>query len=141
MRLIHSVPFSAQERESYRQLIFNNLTEGMKYLLDAMEEMDLKLSEANEQYYDLVANARDIRDHEAYPNDFYEPLKALWLDPGVQSAWERGNEAALPEKYVIAIRFSRPYFCPCARRLIGVIPLRILFAYTWVLRQSNLLLS
>lgn len=100
MRLIHRVPFSAQEIESYRQLTFDNLTRGLKYVLDAMEDMDLKVSEDNMQYLDIIENARDIRDGEPFPMEFYEPLKSLWADENVQKAWERGNEAALPEKCV-----------------------------------------
>jgi hypothetical protein len=99
MRLIHHVPFSPQELESYRQLVFNNLTHGMKYLLDAMEDMDLKVSEENIPHIAMIENARDIRDGEPFPMDFYQPLLSLWTDPNVQKAWERGNEAALPEKY------------------------------------------
>ncbi|KAJ3839766.1 heterotrimeric G protein alpha subunit 4 [Lentinula raphanica] len=84
MRLIHKVPFSSQEIESFRQLIFENLTRGMKYVLDAMEEMELK-------------NATDIRDGEAFPSTYHTPLASLWADPNVQQACARGNEAALPE--------------------------------------------
>ncbi|KAJ7024129.1 hypothetical protein C8F04DRAFT_1401330 [Mycena alexandri] len=46
MRLIHKVPFSAQETESFRQLVFDNLTRGLKYLLDALPDMGLALPEA-----------------------------------------------------------------------------------------------
>jgi len=102
MRLIHKgVPFSDQEIESYRHLIFNNLTHGMKYILDAMEDMDLKLSEENLQHVDLIENACDIKDGEPFPNNYLEPLRALWNDPSVRNAYKRGNEAALPEKCVI----------------------------------------
>lgn len=100
MRLIHKVPFSPQEVETYRQLTFDNLTRGLKYVLDAMEDMDLKVSEENMQYLSLIENASDLRDGEPFPMEFYQPLKSLWEDPNVQRAWERGNEAALPEKYV-----------------------------------------
>jgi hypothetical protein len=100
MRLIHKVPFSSQEVESYRQLVFDNITRGLRYLLDAMEDMDLKVSEKNFPYLDLVDGARDIRDGEPFPLSFYIPLKSLWNDPNVQKAWGRGNEAALPEKFV-----------------------------------------
>ena len=106
MRLIHKVPFSPQEVESYRQLVFDNITRGLRYLLDAMEDMDLKVSDANLPYLDLVDGARDIRDGEPFPLSFYNPLKSLWNDPNVQKAWGRGNEAALPEKFV-------DNFCPC----------------------------
>jgi hypothetical protein len=98
MRLIHKVPFTLQEIELYRQLIFNNLTHGMKYVLDAMEDMELKVSEDNLPHIDLIENACDIRDGDSFPRHFYQPLKSLWADPNVQQACSRGNEAALPEK-------------------------------------------
>lgn len=98
MRLIHRIPFDAREVEGYRQLVFNNLTRGMQALLESMDDMDLKLSEENRAYIDMIENAQDIRDNEPFPVSFYEPLNSLWTDPNVQKAWERGNEAALPEK-------------------------------------------
>lgn len=98
MRLIHRLPFDEREVEGYRQLVFNNLTRGMQALLESMEDMDLKLSEDNESYFEMIENAQDLRDGEPFPVSFYEPLKSLWTDPNVQKAWERGNEAALPEK-------------------------------------------
>lgn len=99
MRLIHRIPFSPQEVETFRQLVFNNLTHGLKYLLDAMEDMDLAVSPRNRLYVELVEGANDLRDGEIFPQQFYKPLRQLWNDLSVQQAWERGNEAALPEKY------------------------------------------
>lgn len=98
MRLIHRIPFDSREVEMYRQLIFNNLTRGMQALLESMDDMDLKLSPENQEYVDMIENAADLRDGESFPMSFYEPLRRLWLDANVQKAWERGNEAALPEK-------------------------------------------
>ncbi|EAU93646.2 guanine nucleotide-binding protein alpha-2 subunit [Coprinopsis cinerea okayama7 len=112
MRLIHKVPFSPQEVESYRQLVFENLTRGMGYVLDAMEDMELKVSEENQHYIDEVIHARDIRDGEPFPRSYYKPLKSLWLDPNVQKAWQRGNEAALPEKSGASIP-SRLFIADC----------------------------
>ena|ERR1700722_18669329 len=132
MRLIHKVPFTPEEIESYRQLVFNNLTHGIKYVLDAMEDMELKVSEENIPHIDLIENANDIRDGEAFPRRFYDPLKSLWLDPNVKQAWSRGNEAALPEKcvhrslhpqriprlsFATASPYSLPYFFSSLDRL------------------------
>jgi guanine nucleotide-binding protein subunit alpha, other len=100
MRLIHRVPFQASEIENYRQLIFNNLTHGLRYVIENMDDMTLQVSPENEEHVKLIENASDIRDSEAFPMDYFEPLKALWNDSGIQKAIERGNEAALPEKYV-----------------------------------------
>jgi hypothetical protein len=38
MRLIHSIPFTSIEKEHYRRLVFVNLVQGIKVILDAMEE-------------------------------------------------------------------------------------------------------
>ncbi|KAE9388561.1 G-alpha-domain-containing protein [Gymnopus androsaceus JB14] len=97
MRLLHDLPFSAQEIEAYRQLIFSNLIFGMKYILDAMVDMDLKVAEDNISYVNLIENATDIRDEQAFPRASLTPLTALWADPGIQCAYERGNEFASPE--------------------------------------------
>jgi len=131
MRLIHKVPFSPSEVEHYRQLVFDNLTRGLRYLLDAMDDMDLKISEKNLEHWDLVDGVRDIRDGEPFPIEYYEPLKALWNDPNVQKAWERGNEAALPENllyfYSDLERLFEPTYQPteqdiirCRARTIGI---------------------
>jgi guanine nucleotide-binding protein subunit alpha len=131
MRLIHKIPFSPTEFEHYRQLIFDNLTRGLWYLLDAMEDMDLKVSEENLPHLDLLDGTRDIRDGEPFPISYYQPLKSLWKDPSVQKAWERGNEAALPENLAYFFsaleRLFNPTYYPteqdiirCRARTIGI---------------------
>lgn len=100
MRLIHRVPFSPREIESYRQLVFDNLTRGMGQVLEAMEDMELNVSEENQQHVDTILSARDLKDSEPFPTIYYSVIKSLWNDPNVRQAWQRGNEAALPEKYV-----------------------------------------
>ncbi|KAF7339004.1 Guanine nucleotide-binding protein alpha-2 subunit [Mycena venus] len=127
MRLIHKVPFSAQETESFRQLVFDNLTRGLKYLLDALPDMGLELpesytdvdpetgygskkgeggSELDEEGVKgegigndvaLVEHAEDLRDGEPFPLRYYGPLSRLWGEEVVRTAWNRGNEAAVPE--------------------------------------------
>ncbi|KAI9445579.1 heterotrimeric G protein alpha subunit 4 [Lactarius indigo] len=131
MRLIHRVPFSSQEVESYRQLIFVNLTHGLKYVLDSMEDMELEVSPENSEHVELVESASDLREGEIFPRQFYEPLRALWNDKGVQRAWDRGNEAALPENLAYFFsdldRLFRPDYVPteqdivrCRARTIGI---------------------
>ncbi|KAJ6610197.1 heterotrimeric G protein alpha subunit 4 [Mycena sp. CBHHK59/15] len=97
MRLIHNVPFSSQEVESYRQLVFENVTRGLKALLDAMPDMGLSLPEELQPYAEMVATAEDLRDGEPFPRHLFDPLTALWTNPTVKKARQRGNEIALPE--------------------------------------------
>lgn len=51
MRLIHHISYSAEEIESYRQLVFTNLTRGLRYLLDALPDLDLELPPAYTNVY------------------------------------------------------------------------------------------
>ncbi|KAK0232000.1 heterotrimeric G protein alpha subunit 4 [Armillaria nabsnona] len=145
MRFIHRVPFSSQEIESYRQLTFDNLTRGLKYVLDAMEDMDLKVQEDNEKYLEVIENARDLRDGEPFPMEYYEPLESLWNDPEVQKAWQRGNEAALPENLLYFFgsldRLFDPQYEPteqdiiqCRARTIGITET------TFTLREHEMLM-
>lgn len=98
MRLIHRIPFGPSEIEQYRQLIFENITRGLRCVLDAMVDMELAVSSENLAYVDLINDAPDLRDGEPFPPEYEPALRALWEDPNVKKAWERGNEAALPEK-------------------------------------------
>ncbi|KAH7925703.1 guanine nucleotide binding protein, alpha subunit [Leucogyrophana mollusca] len=131
MRLIHRVPFSPGEIESYRQLVFNNLTTGMTYIFEAMEDMELVVAEENLPHVELIKNAGDIRDSEPFPEAFYEPLQALWADKNLQQAYDRGNEAALPENLAYFFpqldRLFEPSYQPteqdivqCRARTIGI---------------------
>ncbi|CDO70956.1 hypothetical protein BN946_scf184829.g65 [Trametes cinnabarina] len=97
MRLIHRVPFSSQEIESYRQLVFNNLTHGLYSVIEAMEDMELEVSPENSWLVQKIQEASDIKDGEPFPIEYRDILKQLWEDPNVQAAYSRGNEAALPE--------------------------------------------
>jgi hypothetical protein len=50
-----------------------------------------------QKYIALVDNPPDIKDGETFPMQYREPLESLWKDRGVQEAFARGNESALPE--------------------------------------------
>ena len=98
MRLIHKAPFSPQEIENYRQLVFNNLTVGMRIVLEAMEDMELAVADDNVKHLEMIANVTDLLDGEPFPVHYLEPLKALWADVNVQKTYSGGGEAPLPEK-------------------------------------------
>jgi guanine nucleotide-binding protein subunit alpha len=98
MRLIHRIPFTTSEVEHYRQLIFENLTRGLRSLLDAMVEMGLPVSPEIMVYVDMIDDSPDVGDGEPFPPEYETALRTLWDDENVRKGWNRGNEAALPEK-------------------------------------------
>lgn len=98
MRIIHHVSFTSTEREHYRRLVFLNLVQGMKMLLDAMEEWDVDFSDSyNANFLPLFVSVPDISDDEGFPIVYLSALQHLWADSGVQTVFKRGNEVAIPE--------------------------------------------
>lgn len=131
MRLIHKVPFTESELEHYRQLIFLNITAGMKAVLDAMDELGIPLSVDKTEAAELVITGHDLKDGEPFPIEFLEPLRSLWEDPTVRTGYERGNEVSLPDNlpyfYRDLGRLFEPDFEPeeqdviqCRARTIGI---------------------
>jgi len=98
MRVIHENSFTPSEVEHYRQVVFDNLTRGLRYVLDAMKDMELSVQSHNLSYVELVEQSLGIQEGDPYPPEYHEPLRQLWDDPNIQTAIRRGNEAALPEK-------------------------------------------
>ncbi|KAI0684627.1 guanine nucleotide binding protein, alpha subunit [Cytidiella melzeri] len=65
-----------------------------------MVDMNLEVSDNNLQYIELIEEAQDIRDGQPFPEEYLEPRRRVWEDPSMQKCWERGNEAAFPDKYL-----------------------------------------
>lgn len=90
MRRFYVGKWSLEENESHRQLVFHNVIHGMNELLDAMQDLDLDLSDDN------LANMAFVRNHSTvpiplgtpFPVELYKPLRSLWDDPNVQTAWD-----------------------------------------------------
>jgi len=96
MKLIHASGFSRNDREDYRVIIFANLLNSFKIILEAMEACDLTfLNRENEAYVELIVVERELARGESFPREYQTAFRSLWADPGVQDAVRRGNEFAL----------------------------------------------
>jgi hypothetical protein len=121
------------EKEHYRRLVFVNLVQGIKLILDAMEEWNGAFE--HREYYNflsLFVSYPDIGEGEPFPGSYYEPLRLLWNDAGVQNTYKRGNEAAVPENMPYFFsdldRFFDPHYQPtdadilrCRNKTTGII--------------------
>ncbi|KAJ7462946.1 heterotrimeric G-protein alpha subunit, GPA2-like protein [Mycena latifolia] len=119
MRLIHRMPFSGRELRSYRQLVFDNLMHGLKYLLDALPDMDLKLPWPD---VELIESAPNLYDREPFPLEYLGPLQRLWDEEVVGIAWARRNEIALQENlhyfFSDLLRFFDPAYVPTEQDIL-----------------------
>ncbi|KAI9889231.1 MAG: G-Protein alpha subunit [Vezdaea aestivalis] len=96
MKLIYAQGFSRTERDEWRSIIFGNLNNAFKVILDAMEELEIDLGNSeNESYVHLISLEREIGHKEALPLEYLPAFKALWADHGIKQAITKGNEYAL----------------------------------------------
>ncbi|KAJ1025550.1 hypothetical protein NDA13_004358 [Ustilago tritici] len=133
MRIIHHIPFTEEERENYRRLVFLNLVQGMESILDVMEEWTVDFQhDANIGHLSLFVSYPDISEGEPFPSNYLVALKDLWSDEGVQSVYRRGNEAAVPDNmsyyYSDLDRLFHPTYTPtesdilrCRNKTTGII--------------------
>jgi len=100
MRLIHNVPFSAQEKELLRQLLFDNLTGGLKTLLAALPDLELELV-VEDGYKNLYSDAdgegragyvKDWAPNE-YGGDAIAAVVKQWLADGASEEGDGGVKA------------------------------------------------
>ncbi|RPD53855.1 heterotrimeric G protein alpha subunit 4 [Lentinus tigrinus ALCF2SS1-6] len=98
MRLVHHMPFSRQEIESYRQLIYLNVTDGLQSGISRMNTTGFFVSEENRELLRVVENCdRDLKDDQPFPSEYHHFIEWLWRDPNVQAVYRNGNEAGIPE--------------------------------------------
>jgi guanine nucleotide-binding protein subunit alpha, other len=97
MCLKHQARHTPAEIESYRRLVFDNIIQGMRTVLDATEDMGYSVGSLNSPHAKLIQAAGSLHDGEPFPITFYEALTSLWNDSSIQAVWERPNGYALPD--------------------------------------------
>ena len=49
----------------------------------------------------MFENYPVVQEGQRFPENYLVPLRLLWKDRGIEAVVKRGNEVALPEKYVL----------------------------------------
>lgn len=99
IRLINQVPFSPEEVEGFRHVIFSNLITSMIMLYDIIEDesLDLDCSDDIRHLFASIQAAPDISAGKPYPAEYLGILQNLWNDASVQKAVLFGANLALPD--------------------------------------------
>ena len=96
MRLYCQKNYTRDEREFFREIIFSNVTQGMRAILMTMKSLRLRFGDEN-----LETHARNILgqpeeiERKVLSADVATAIKALWADKGVQEAYKRCTELSL----------------------------------------------
>lgn len=100
MRVIHQGGFPEEERLSYREIIFSNIIESMKSIINAMNDK-LKIpfedeDEINRAAFDLIDSLPEPMECDYnLPTEIASAIKLCWQDEGVKEAYKRRNEYQL----------------------------------------------
>ncbi|CAE7054548.1 unnamed protein product [Rhizoctonia solani] len=135
MKLIHHGGYNNQERESYKEIIFSNTLQSMRYvlssisggwitktvglssaILEAMPALDLQLQPQNDARRGIVMALPGQMETDSLPPDVSDALVNLWQDHGVREAVRRSREFQLNDSatyYFNSLeRMSSPTYLP-----------------------------
>ncbi|KAI8585933.1 guanine nucleotide-binding protein subunit alpha [Geranomyces variabilis] len=97
MKLIHDNGYSAEERETFREIVFSNTVQSMRVILEAMANMSIPLAQspANDAHRACILELPHQIEADAFPADAAAAVRALWADAGVQACFARSREYQL----------------------------------------------
>ncbi|KAI9842917.1 MAG: G-Protein alpha subunit [Sclerophora amabilis] len=96
MKLIYTAGFTKAEKEDWRPIIFANINNAFKVIIEAADELAIPVeTDENSGHISLIKLDRDLGAKEPLPLEYLPAFKSLWVDPGVRQAITRGNEYAL----------------------------------------------
>lgn len=112
MRLVHSSAYSERELNQFKYIIYRNILDAIKILVEQVNDMGLQLVEANEDLADQVS----LWESESLNPEMAEIIAQLWADEGVQEAYRRRAEFQLGDNALYYLsqvqRIGSPDFVP-----------------------------
>ncbi|WVR07038.1 hypothetical protein IAU60_004077 [Kwoniella sp. DSM 27419] len=116
MRLIYNKPYDAEERDSYREIVYSNTVQSMRVLLEGVALMDIPVDPSNRPRWEMIMAAPAQIEGDIFPPRLADAVEELWRDKGVLQAFERRNELQLNDSapyYFDAIgRIAQPDYMP-----------------------------
>ncbi|KAJ7854002.1 heterotrimeric G-protein alpha subunit, GPA1-like protein [Mycena leptocephala] len=95
MRFIYHDGYNAEERETYKEIIYSNTIQSMRAILEAMPLLDISLAPQNDARRATILSLPAQIDADVLPRDLADAVRGLWMDPGVKEAVRRSREFQL----------------------------------------------
>lgn len=90
MTLIHGPGYSVAEREAFKEIIFSNVVQSMRVILEAMTNLEISLVKPeSEPMKTIIMNLPSQIEAEDLPVDVSASIRGLWADPGVLACFDR----------------------------------------------------
>ncbi|GAM22995.1 hypothetical protein SAMD00019534_061700 [Acytostelium subglobosum LB1] len=118
MKIIHQSGYSDDERKEFKPIIYRNILDNMRILLDGMSRIGMNVDQANAEAATMVKDLTSLNSVASTDNwnemgeDRGKQIKGLWADPSIKQAMKRVSEfSTLPD--------SAPYFFDNIDRMIS----------------------
>ncbi|KAF8886614.1 heterotrimeric G-protein alpha subunit, GPA1-like protein [Gymnopilus junonius] len=111
-KLIQQGGYSTSEREAYKDTIYSNAIQAMKFILEAIPELGLTLAPSNNTSSATILSLPSQVEYSVLPHNIAEALRSLWGDLAVQQAVRRSNEFNLNESAVYYFRIMDRLWSP-----------------------------
>lgn len=96
MTLIHGPGYTQAEKDAFKEIIYSNVVQSMRVILEAMETMGIPLSNPDNQAHKTVIMDLPAQiEAEDLPADITAAVKTLWADEGVLACFDRSREYQL----------------------------------------------
>ncbi|KAL9084905.1 MAG: hypothetical protein Q9165_007858 [Trypethelium subeluteriae] len=95
-KLLFEGKYSREARESFKGIIFSNIVQSMRTILEAMESLGIPLEHESREHHVHTVFMQPVRmDNDSLPEGLGTALKDLWTDEGVRIAYSRRDEYQL----------------------------------------------
>jgi guanine nucleotide-binding protein G(i) subunit alpha len=91
--------YSLDERLCFREIIWINVVQGTRIVLEAMEVLELSLEDASNEYHAQTIFMQPIDYNDCPPPEVIRAIQILWRDAGFQEAFRRRREYQLNESF------------------------------------------
>lgn len=96
MTLIHGPGYTQAEKDAFKEIIYSNVVQSMRVILEAMQNMGIALARPeSEAHKNLVMELPSQIEAEDLPADVTAAIKGLWADEGVLACFDRSREYQL----------------------------------------------
>ncbi|KAI8895177.1 guanine nucleotide binding protein, alpha subunit [Globomyces pollinis-pini] len=96
MTLIHGAGYSQAEKDAFKEIIFSNIVQSMRVILEAMVTLNIAMDRPdNEGPKNLILELPSQIEAEDLPADVTAAVKSLWTDAGVLACFDRSREYQL----------------------------------------------
>lgn len=95
MKILHHGGFADGDRRFYKEIVFSNVVQSMRAILDALDRLGITLDPSLDASRALINRLPNNIAEEYLPRDITEAIENLWLEPNIKDAIARSNEFQL----------------------------------------------